>query len=72
MNIKQFQVEKVLNNEVSTKQIYLLAKLRGDPTKTQAILICRKTEFKEEEMFKKLIYKQDQYHHNNEFRKFWT
>ena len=72
MNIKEFKVEKVLNNEVSTKQIYLLGKLKNDPTNTPAILICRKTEFKEEEMLNKLIYRQDQYHHNNEFRKFWT
>ena len=56
IDVKRFQMVKILNNDVEAKQIALLGKLKQDPTNQDALLICRKTEFKDEQMDQKLIY----------------
>ena len=71
ITLTNFQVERVLNNEVDTKCIYLLGKLSRDPTKRNAILVCRKPEFTDESVKKQFIKQAEQFFHNNEFRKFW-
>jgi len=45
ISFKSFVFEKVLNNSTEDKTIYLLGKLRGDPTESKAIAILAKTEF---------------------------
>ena len=55
VSISNFEVEKVLNNAVDSKSIFLLGKLFKDPTKRNAILICRKPEFTDEAVKKRFI-----------------
>lgn len=45
INFRQFTFESVLNNTPDDKTIYLLGKLKGDPTENKAIAILSKTEF---------------------------
>ena len=55
VSISQFVVERILNNDVDSKSIFILGKLFKDPNKKNAILICRKPEFTDESVKKKFI-----------------
>jgi len=65
----------VLNNSTDKKEIYLLGKLRGDPTENKAIAILAKTEFKIDDVkefgLKRGVVNFEEYFHNSIFRKYW-
>ena len=47
LNMGEFALTRVLNEDAETKTIYLLGRFRRDPTENRALLIMRKTEFEE-------------------------
>ena len=50
LNMGEFALTRVLNNDPETRTIFLLGRFRRDPTQNQVILILRKTDFPEEKM----------------------
>jgi m7GpppX diphosphatase len=72
--LRLFIFEKELNNNPQEKSIILLGKVKGDPTSNKAIAIISKTEFTTDQVkeFRKIKqFEQDEYFHNNIFRKYW-
>ena len=82
-----FIIERILNNSPDLKAVYMLGRFALDPTDSKAIVIFKRQEFKDEQMFdifQKRVYKynrkvkgrkaffREQYFHNNEFRKFYV
>ena len=50
LNMGEFALIRVLNNDPETRNIFLLGRFRRDPTQNQVILILRKTDFPEDKM----------------------
>ncbi len=64
----------MLNNSPEDRTIYLLGRLKGDPTDNKAIAILSKTEFQEDQvkdLGKNKALEQEEYFHNDIFRKYW-
>ncbi len=69
-----FLYEKEINNNPQEKTIVLLGKIKGDPTRNKAIAIISKTEFTNDQVknFNKIKqFEQEEYFHNDIFRKYW-
>lgn len=68
-------MEEELDNNLETKSIALLGRIKGDPTDCKAIAILTKKEFSSEriqELNKKIQAREaDEYFHNSIFRKYW-
>ncbi len=79
LEMGNFILTRVLNNDAETRSIWLLGKFKGDPTENLLIMTLRKTEFTEDQMReifdaptrKKHKIQSKQYFHNSEFRKYW-
>lgn len=82
INFRKFVCTRVLNNTPEDRTIYLLGRIKDDPTDSKAVAILSKTEFSSDEMLglgrgksKKYVHnpamKAEEYFHNSIFRKYW-
>ena len=84
LNMGEFALTRVLNEDAELKVIWLLGRFRRDPTENRALLVMKKTEFDEKQIreFFPAIKKEggkrgtqnmstEQFFHNNEWRKYW-